>query len=273
MSPTPTPTTETCGACGADFPDISEIFSHPCPALTGRLGRGIAESPAPRPSGAGAGSAPSGPTDKQMSLLAKLASERGVEVPSVSTKAAASAAIDRLMATPRLEAAPAPVRPNRYAGRCGTCRADVAPETGRIDKVDGRWVTYHLAGACPEAAPVAPPAAATPVVEVPSGRYAFTAEEGHIAFAKVDVGKEGSRWEGMTFVRLLVGSPGNLREHRVGRPAANSILAKIAEAGPVEAMARFGHELGICGRCASPLTDPESIARGIGPVCAGKMGA
>jgi hypothetical protein len=31
------------------------------------------------------------------------------------------------------------------------------------------------------------------------------------------------------------------------------------------------HE-GVCGRCARPLTDPESIARGIGPDCLAKMG-
>lgn len=29
--------------------------------------------------------------------------------------------------------------------------------------------------------------------------------------------------------------------------------------------------VGQCGRCARPLTDPESIARGIGPECASKM--
>lgn len=31
------------------------------------------------------------------------------------------------------------------------------------------------------------------------------------------------------------------------------------------------HE-GVCGRCCRPLTDPESIARGIGPECIKKMG-
>lgn len=33
----------------------------------------------------------------------------------------------------------------------------------------------------------------------------------------------------------------------------------------------FYHE-GTCGRCGRPLTDPESIQSGIGPVCRGKMG-
>src|ERR1700752_4765990 len=34
--------------------------------------------------------------------------------------------------------------------------------------------------------------------------------------------------------------------------------------------AEIWHE-GTCGRCARPLTDPQSIARGIGPECASKM--
>lgn len=33
--------------------------------------------------------------------------------------------------------------------------------------------------------------------------------------------------------------------------------------------AEFWHE-GKCGRCSRPLTDPESILRGLGPTCAGK---
>ena len=34
----------------------------------------------------------------------------------------------------------------------------------------------------------------------------------------------------------------------------------------------FGHAYGICLRCGATLTDPESVARGIGPVCATKSG-
>lgn len=34
--------------------------------------------------------------------------------------------------------------------------------------------------------------------------------------------------------------------------------------------AELWHE-GTCGRCSRPLTDPDSIARGLGPECAGKV--
>lgn len=39
--------------------------------------------------------------------------------------------------------------------------------------------------------------------------------------------------------------------------------------GTVPAALEVWHE-GVCGRCAHPLTDPVSIARGLGPECAGK---
>lgn len=43
-----------------------------------------------------------GPTEKQTAFIAKLAAERGVEVPTPATKRAASAEIDRLMALPKV---------------------------------------------------------------------------------------------------------------------------------------------------------------------------
>jgi hypothetical protein len=114
----------------------------------------------------------------------------------------------------------------------------------------------------------APQVAQEPAAQVPEGRYAFTADEGHTAFCKVEHGK--GNWEGRTFVVLLVGAPGHFRELKTYRAQAATILAKIAADGPEAACIRFGHEVGSCGRCGSPLTDPESIARGIGPTCASK---
>ena len=39
----------------------------------------------------------------------------------------------------------------------------------------------------------------------------------------------------------------------------------------LEAAKEFGHVYGVCGRCSRTLTREESIERGIGPVCWGKM--
>lgn len=39
----------------------------------------------------------------------------------------------------------------------------------------------------------------------------------------------------------------------------------------VEEAARLGHLHGACVVCGSPLTDPESVTRGMGPVCLRKV--
>lgn len=40
----------------------------------------------------------------------------------------------------------------------------------------------------------------------------------------------------------------------------------------LEQAAKFGHLHGVCFVCCRALTDPESVKRGIGPVCATKFG-
>ncbi len=107
--------------------------------------------------------------------------------------------------------------------------------------------------------------------DVPEGRYAFTNEQGVTAFCQVDRPQQG-KWAGYVFVKLLLGSPGSLRQERLAFPQQKAVLAKIDADGSKEAMLRFGRELGICGACNSPLTNPDSIAAGIGPVCSNKRG-
>jgi Family of unknown function (DUF6011) len=105
--------------------------------------------------------------------------------------------------------------------------------------------------------------------KVPEGHYAIE-RDGQVKFYKVNHGKSGSRWDGYVFLDVQASDvyyPIKNREHK------QEILAAIAE--DVEgAMTRYGREIGRCGapRCGRTLTDPESIARGIGPVCAEKMG-
>ena len=108
------------------------------------------------------------------------------------------------------------------------------------------------------------------LAEVPAGRYAVETEDGatnELAFYKVDRPTEG-RWAGYVFVKLMI-SDG---EQRLSRAASQAVLAKIAAVGPEAASARYGHEIGECGVCGRTLTNDESRARGIGPVCVEKMG-
>ena len=107
--------------------------------------------------------------------------------------------------------------------------------------------------------------------EVPAGRYAIeTAGRGavnELAFYVVDRPTEG-KWAGYVFVKLMVSD----EEQRLSRDTQTAILRKIAEVGAEVASARYGHEIGKCGVCNRTLTNDESRARGIGPVCAEKAG-
>jgi hypothetical protein len=108
--------------------------------------------------------------------------------------------------------------------------------------------------------------------DVPQGRYAVTGDDGTTDFYRVDRPTEG-RWAGHIFVKLGLGGPyGEPRWERIPLRNVQTILDKVAKAGPKEAMLRYGKELGHCGHCGRTLTNPDSIEAGIGPVCRGKMG-
>jgi hypothetical protein len=152
------------------------------------------------------------------------------------TRKAASEGLDRLIAM-------------RDAGR--TTRPVVAPASSGIPGQDGT-------------PPLAAPARVLP--DVPAGHYAVDNAEGILRFYEVDRPTEG-RWAGRTFVSVLASD----ERHPVKGAAGAAVLAKIAE-DPMAAMLRYGQEIGRCGHCNRTLTDEASRARGIGPVCAGRMG-
>ena len=96
-------------------------------------------------------------TPAQQALLARLIAERDPLHPVVAhatvqavtplTTREASTLIDALMAVPADPTRKAP-RPNNYDGACRACGGTVAAGAGRIEKVDGRWRTFHLDGDC-----------------------------------------------------------------------------------------------------------------------------
>ena len=103
--------------------------------------------------------------------------------------------------------------------------------------------------------------------EVPASKYALQNADGSWTLYEVQIGKKTSpKWSGYRFVSRLVGAPGDWRKFPVLRGARTEALEKIA-ADAKTAAADFGHQHGICGRCSSPLSDPESVALGLGPVC------
>lgn len=107
----------------------------------------------------------------------------------------------------------------------------------------------------PEAATVDQP------VELEDGFYGLNG-----LIVKVQHGKESGRQY------ALVMEPGEQGERGswVYGPGVVRDLTPAHRLTTEEAAA-FGHVYGICGICGATLTDPESIERGIGPVCAGKL--
>jgi hypothetical protein len=109
------------------------------------------------------------------------------------------------------------------------------------------------------------PDAGDGVADVPAGRYAVE-DNGTLKFYKVDRPADG-KWAGRTFVKVQASD----NEFPVRGAAAARVLRLIAR-DPKAAMLRYGAELGHCGHCGRTLTNEESRAAGIGPICAGKMG-
>jgi len=161
-------------------------------------------------------------------------------------------------------------RPNSYAGQCGTCGGEVQPKEGRIEKADGRWVTFHLDGQCPEQ-PEAP--TGLDLSGLVPGYYAVPNGDTRLKLA-ISHGKKGGKWEGYSFVKdgAEYGSQERYGMQRPGQPYRGKVqdaLEAILE-DPKAAMVAYGKLVGRCGACGAILEDENSVAAGIGPICAQK---
>jgi hypothetical protein len=99
---------------------------------------------------------------------------------------------------------------------------------------------------------------------VPEGHYALETRTGpnDVTFYHVTKGRNGS-----TFVKQLLSD----EEHKLSWERQLEALVRIG-ANVELAMVLFGRKTTRCGHCHRRLTNKESRERGIGPVCAAKMG-
>lgn len=272
-------------SCGQIFADLGELMGHECPddiRVAGRRPRpDVATTKGdsldvPEWRGGAKGHTPRDlmATAKQVAYLRKLLADRAALAdafphPEALTKSEASRIIDAVAKTPAdAPAAPAPqatgCRPNRYAGPCRHCGADVPAEAGLLCRQDGRWAVEHKDGGCKPASghTAAPEATPAPAADVPAGHYAIPSTgDNDLAFYRVDRPAKGA-YAGRTFVKLVVGGH---PDRNVPRSHVAGILARIAadpDAGP-----RYGQTIGRCCRCNRHLTDETSRAAGIGPEC------
>lgn len=120
-------------------------------------------------------------------------------------------------------------------------------------------------------------AGARPLVQGKGGRATTTAPEGKYAVSDsqgypviVEVSKPTGRWEGYTFVKSVPMIP-NGTDEPVRGVEATHILNAI-ERDPVTAAVNYGRMTGRCGQCNRRLSDPTSVAMGIGPECRSNFG-
>lgn len=121
---------------------------------------------------------------------------------------------------------------------------------------------------------------------LPYGRThaAVDNDEGGVTFfvfdrpEELDRFKNPNRWHGWVFVRQHLGGHSDFNDPKVGsqRPGESYVgqwptLIDRVLADPMAAVVRYGTELGICGVCERDLTNEDSRAAGIGPVCAKRM--
>lgn len=136
-------------------------------------------------------------------------------------------------------------KPNRFGGKCQACSQWVEPQAGRLTGSPGKWGVLHLEGACP--APK--PALAVPAAPLTPGMY--RQPSGRIVRVQV------ARTSGKPYAKTVDGQyPGG------GRELDGLVRLTLDEAKA------YGRETGVCCVCSAELTNPDSIAAGIGPICA-----
>lgn len=189
----------------------------------------------------------------------------GEDVDNISLKGATDL-IERLLSCPEIPAmaaaanlaTPAQVK---FAASLAAERGVPADTFATLTRKEISKTIDMLKGMPRIAAPTTPAEAP----EVPEGRYAIEVD-GVVKFYKVDRPTEG-KWAGYVFVKVQASDDTFPIRNREAKAA---ILATIAK-DPKEAMLRYGREIGACGHCGRTLTDEASRARGIGPICAGKV--
>jgi hypothetical protein len=90
------------------------------------------------------------------------------------------------------------------------------------------------------------------------------------------LGSEGSKWEGLIFVKAgdkkLGAIKGGKFTRRFECTDAEEAVVLDACSDPLKAAIAYGKAWSVCAVCGQTLTNDGSIARGIGPICAAKYG-
>lgn len=199
------------------------------------------------------------------------------------SKKQASAWIKELLGMERKAAAPRMERTNRYPGDCVKCGQTVEAGAGLLYKAErnGRWLTEHRDGGCGTVEPkTAPDAAEEPtagaqldLTVLHGGKYGIPGSDTRLKL-QIDVVTTG-KWSGWVFVKDAAeyGHGKRYGRQRPGGLYEGDVIEELQAilANEAAAFARYGALTSHCGVCSRPLEDADSVARGIGPVCAQKF--
>ena len=114
------------------------------------------------------------------------------------------------------------------------------------------------------------------LTDLPAGRYAVPDGETRLKLRVSRPADKESKWYGWTFVDDGA-EYGNQTKYGSQKPDGKyrgrlADQLKVIIADPQAASIAYGKLVGRCGVCGRVLEDVESVARGIGPICASKMG-
>lgn len=123
----------------------------------------------------------------------------------------------------------------------------------------------HAVQTTERSAPVPPEN--NPYLSIPSGRYALWNKGLERWFFFRVSNPDKGKWIGFTFLTQYAGE--NEDRIRPADPRYDAIMRTILS-NPLESAEAYGQHTERCGVCGIQLTDPDSIARGIGPICAQK---
>lgn len=109
---------------------------------------------------------------------------------------------------------------------------------------------------------------------IPTGRYAIPAADVQTLFPSASNVLGGNdhlflriyRFKDRLYMVRLYGSVGNFRTERI-KPETVLALTQMIRPRAREFSQLFGRLFTVCGRCAAPLTDPESRRLALGPDC------
>lgn len=165
----------------------------------------------------------------------------------------------------------APVAPrertNRYAGKCADCSGWVEAEAGLLGGGPGAWFVKHRDGGCPvvEPAPVASTPTPTVRSEAVEGIHRISGDR----IVKVQRGRES----GNLYAKLLVVTETDDGEYDGEFLYAPGLIVECSAetALSLDDARAYGALYSVCCVCAARLSDEDSIALGIGPVCGGRV--